>query len=342
MYKRIFGLLCVLVSLLLLTGLTGAVKDEVKAAWSEDFEDNSTGSWPANWSQSGNADSISTNHVVGSPTFEGSRALQLKGVPGSCWESLAYHDLGVSTQESFTISLEVKTTTDGTEGCHSNRGGIQLATKPDWTENSRGLLKFNTDGTLSNDLGGYQVGKWMEIRIKYERVDSNTVKLSYWIDGDKKGTKTMDARDFENDLTYLGLTSGDFTIYYDDIEVKTAEEKDCVTSDYLDLNTDKSGHQTDITVGPSANVTGEYQWDENLSAPEGSCTGCGCNIYYIAAFGGWNGENLIAGIQEDGYIDSVDPQKNKSRSFSFEAPSEPGTYKVYIQSAQAYSYPCMI
>ncbi|MBS3788613.1 hypothetical protein KGY79_10520 [Candidatus Bipolaricaulota bacterium] len=200
-------------------------KSEGKDLWADDFESYKTSSWPDNWYRSGNADSPQ-NKVVGGYSSSGSKSLKLKGVPGSCWESLAFHKLGVSTQQSFTVSLDVKTTRQGQEGCHGQRGGVQIATGPDWTKDSRGLISFRTDGSLPGDLGNYEVGEWIEVKIEYSRLGQEKVKLTYWIDGSRRGSKIVEAKGFEDELSYLGIKSGDFTIYYDDVEVRTKKRKE--------------------------------------------------------------------------------------------------------------------
>jgi len=228
-------------------------KTEVNAAtdsvlWSDGFESYPVGSFPSDWTQSGNAFDTSNNHVVASPVASGSKALKLKGVAGSCWEALAFHDLLASTTESLTISFDIYTTTEGSEGCHGKKnGGVILYTGPSWTYSGRTLITFTTEGKVLGsgiDLGTYTVGIWTHADIAFQRVNSDSVKLSYWINGEFKGSVTVDALSYEDDLTYLSIDSGDFTVYYDNIQLAVGDQipkKIAFYSDYKSIsNTTKT------------------------------------------------------------------------------------------------------
>lgn len=197
---------------------TGQAPTSTNVLLDEDFEGYATGSYPGSWRKNGNED----QKVVDSTAAEGSKSLRLKGSPGGCWEALANAPISLPDSGTVTFSGYVKPTSDGAVGCHDNkRGSIKLRTSADgWSSGSRTrLLKFHLDGTISGpgiDLGSYQVDEWNSFEVTYERSNSS-VQLSYVVNGESRGSTTRAVASYEDDLSYLCLTSGDFSIYYDDL-----------------------------------------------------------------------------------------------------------------------------
>ncbi len=238
--------------------------------WSDGFENYSLGEFPSDWIQSGNADDTSMNKVVDSPVASGSKALQLKGEPGGCWESVTYHDLVVSTTDSFRISLDIYPTTEGSAGCHGNKNGaIRLKNHSSWYpyESKRSLIQFNTDGEVYGSgisLGDYFVGEWNHLGIEYQRINNSHVNLSYWINDNFRGSVVDETFSYEDDLQYLGVYSGDFTSYYDNIVVSKGVNDTRVKQlafsfeddfESYDVGTYPSGDWVNIFSGDTAYIT---------------------------------------------------------------------------------------
>lgn len=194
---------------------------EGEAIWSEDFENYAAGEFPTAWTPSGNADAEG-NRVVASHSRSQSQAFRLKGQPGGCWAAIAYHPLQISTSEDFEISFAVRPTTEGSEGCHGHRARVHLKTKPEWNANGQGLLGFDTNGRLSWGNGKYDPGEWTEARVRYQR-NGDQVQLTYWLDGTRQGSRIIEEKDYESELAYVGLSSGDFTSYFDQVSVRRIE-----------------------------------------------------------------------------------------------------------------------
>jgi PKD repeat protein len=126
------------------------------------------------------------------------------------------------------ISFSIRPTTNGQVGCHDNNGAVKLNTETgSWSAGSGyGLVEFTPDGTVSGsgtDLGAYQIDAWNDITIRYAR-SGDEVTLTYFVNGERRGTTTRDARSFEDALSYLRVKSGDFTTQIDDVEIERVDD----------------------------------------------------------------------------------------------------------------------
>jgi hypothetical protein len=210
----IFGLL------ILNSGLSHAEDCPEPIIWVDDFESYTPGQFPSlDWSYTGNSNIT----VDDSKSVQGNQSLRIHGSVGGCWEAIPCRLLEVSTAEGFTIEFYMYIGSDHREGCHPWTGGAGLYTECDWTTGQGvPIVNFWYDGRIGSrigDLGTYEYDTWYKIKMKYEREDLSTVKLSYWIDDAFMGSQSVSAAPYEDDLLYLHYSSGDGTIWADDIEV---------------------------------------------------------------------------------------------------------------------------
>ena len=195
-----------------------------ESGWTDNFENYTAGTFPSNWVADGNATDISTNYVDNTHSYEGLSSLKLFGVIGYCWGALAYRPISVNAP--FEVELAVKNGDESTSGCHPNRAGIGLREGTSWVNPSRSFINFNKDGSIQSgggnvDLGTYSTLTWYTVKILYERPSASEVKLSYWINGNYKGSETLPAISDENQLTNLNLAAGEGTAWFDDIVVSS-------------------------------------------------------------------------------------------------------------------------
>lgn len=194
--------------------------------WSEGFEDYAVGSFPSTWTGSGNAPG-GGNYITDAESHSGAKALRLNGIYGGCWEALAHRFFDASFQigTSLIINYAVKIGSHG-DGCHGC-GKLVLHTAPHWTANSRCLIKFDRySDTIWGEIGAvgtYQYGVWYQIRVRYSWVSDSSIEVQYWLDGQDKGVASITPKPYESDFSYLTLTSGDGTTFYDDVSIEIGE-----------------------------------------------------------------------------------------------------------------------
>jgi PKD repeat protein len=239
----------------------------------EDFEDVSTGTIPNGWTKNGNDD----QEVVDTTAVSGDQSLRMKGSHGGCWEAIANRGIDVPDSGSMTVSLSMKPTTDGSSGCHGNKNGkLKLGTDDSsWSAGSgQSLLQFRSDGTVEagGSSGSYTVDEWNDVRATYERSDGS-VTQTVEINGRELSTKTRDVSDFEDDLSYLEIHSGDYTLYVDDVVVKDGAdgsnggENTAPTAEFTYKNpSPETGETITFDASDSSDSDGSienYEWDFN-------------------------------------------------------------------------------
>lgn len=153
----------------------------------DDFEEYSVGSFPENWSQSGN----SNQQVVSSPVASGAQALEMTGSYGGCWQALAHNEVvsEVPSDRTLVFSGHIHPTGTGGSGCHGNKNGnLGLQDSPSSAagrDHRRKLIQFRADGTVSGsglDLGSCRVGEYNSFEITYHWDSSTeTVEVSYTV-----------------------------------------------------------------------------------------------------------------------------------------------------------------
>ena len=200
-----------------------AVPPPQQDCWTDGFETYSPGVFPRPpWIPDGNAETNpSANYVDNSVSYEGANSLRIFGLINSCWGALAYRPLSVSPP--YEIELTVRNGNETTGGCHPDRVYIGLRKGFRWWNPARTLVEFMRNGTIrsssGNILGTYSTLTWYNLKIRYERPSPTEVQISYWIDGDFKGTEILPLRPEENNLTNLDLTVQEGTVWYDNVKV---------------------------------------------------------------------------------------------------------------------------
>ena len=162
------------------------------ADWTENFEGYPAGAPPGfPWTYSGSGDISVTNLIQ----CEGSQSLQFQGPVGGCWESIPCRPLEVSTSGIFSIEFCVYVSSNHVQGCHPWTGGAGLITECDWvTGASVPIIGFSYDGQMSSrigQMGDYSYDAWFRVKMKYERLNPSTARISYWIDNVFKGTQVF-------------------------------------------------------------------------------------------------------------------------------------------------------
>jgi hypothetical protein len=161
--------------------------------------------------------------------------LQLKGVYGGNWSAVAYRAVDLSS--SHTITFRVRNSDWGGTGRHRFNVAVDLMSGPDWAAGGRWLLFFGVDGkirtplhpsTVTNldlaggesvTLGDYDNLDWYDVQIWYKRTVNSTVVLSFTVNGTYVGAAETPYVPEEWDLAYIGLWSGDTTVWFDDVGV---------------------------------------------------------------------------------------------------------------------------
>ncbi len=201
-------------------------KTPISVGWSENFEDYSNGSFPSTWTPDGNATDNTQNYVDNSVQYSGDKSLHLFGTISGCWGALAYHPIEISPP--FEIEITVRNGDEALSGCHPARGEVGLRQGSSWTNLERRFISFN-DGVIyggSDDfiLGTFQSLSWYSIRVVYEQPDSNTIRLSYWLNNSFIGSQVLAAIDSETLLSNLQLVVQEGTAWFDDIIVKPTNQ----------------------------------------------------------------------------------------------------------------------
>jgi alpha-tubulin suppressor-like RCC1 family protein len=187
--------------------------------WSDDFESYAAGSWPSpNWANSGNTDgSITTSYYV-SP----SKSLRLYGVVGEFWGALAHRSLGTSAPFIAECHVRNGSETIPSSG-HQARADFDLHVGPSWTTGPRHLMSFHKDGymygPLGENLGPYEVNTWYPVRLKYEYPVAGQVRVSIWVNNQRRVVSTLTPASYESQLAYLGVTAQAGTVWYDNCRV---------------------------------------------------------------------------------------------------------------------------
>lgn len=195
-----------------------------QSPWTEDFESYSPGTWPPSWVADANATDLSLNYIDNSTASQGSQSLRLHGSLGETWSALAYHPLLLSAP--IEIELDVKNGDETLTGGHPDRAYIGLRKGTSWDNPLRMLVCFKGDGTIESGggnvtLGNYSTLTWYTVKIRYERIFSSQVKISYWINSVFKGYEILEPIEEEVQLDNLDLTSQEGTVWFDNVNVKT-------------------------------------------------------------------------------------------------------------------------
>ncbi|MEO0098578.1 MAG: FlgD immunoglobulin-like domain containing protein [candidate division WOR-3 bacterium] len=189
--------------------------------WEDGFESYPVGQFPnPPWIPSGNGNS-SDCYVDSTVRYAGVKSLKLYGVVGAFWGALAHRPL--QTSAPYLIEFMVR---NGSEQIppqgHQGRGGLSVRTGPDWTYPGRDFLSFHKNDTIygmRGPLQTYSTLTWYRVRVRYERPNPNSVRVTYWINDAMYGPFDDTAFSYENDLNYVDLTVGAGTAWFDEVKI---------------------------------------------------------------------------------------------------------------------------
>jgi len=204
------------------------------SSWKDSFESYTVNTFPSIWTADGNATDNSKNYVDNNYSYEGNQSLRLYGQIGYCWGALAYHPVNLSPP--FYITVYIRNGNEILSGCHPNRAGIGLREGTSWQNPDRGFMTFQQDGTITSggksvDLGSYESLKWYKIKVLYEVLANNQIKLSYWINDSYKGSEVLSSIDEEDKLTNLSLSVDEGNAWFDNVII--SQETDGVNDQHL-------------------------------------------------------------------------------------------------------------
>lgn len=237
--------------------------------WSDNFEsypphsvfDPNAAVWDV-WTHSGLKDTFVYTDRYHSPT----RSLKEHGILGDCGGSAAYRPIGGAAPIEIEVWMRNGTSTpQKLSGCHPVYGALELSTQPSWRGDHRGLVSFayEEDGS-GNPIfraygGGWEVGDtaprvflrtyepatWYKVRVRYEPLATNKVRLTYWIDDVQVAQQDVAKWPYENNLLYLGLWVGEGVAWHDDVTVYATE----IQATDTDLALSKSVNSTSVQPG---------------------------------------------------------------------------------------------
>jgi hypothetical protein len=190
--------------------------------WADGFETYPAGYFPGTpWQYTGNSNIRVDNSVA----CQATQSLGVHGTPGGCWEAIPCHPLGgANLPIGFEIEFCIMNGSNYMPGCHPWQGGLGMTTVCDWvTGMGVGILGTDYDrrmfGGRFGDLAPYEQDRWYHFRVRYVRINTDTVSMEYWIDGQWVAKQMGPAASYEDQLTAFNLSSGDGSVWYDDFVV---------------------------------------------------------------------------------------------------------------------------
>ncbi len=210
----------------------GSIAQEVgtiitNTGWYDDFENYSFGTFPDTyWSSSGNTDI----YVDSGEAAFGTKSVRLYGVVGGCWGALLHRQFEVDS--SYSIEFYTRIGNEELSGCHPKRAVISFNTGPSWETENRLLISFDGDGKIRGSvhttdgyegtvIGNYSIETWINVKLHYERLENDSIKMMYWINDTLKLSEILPSFPFESEFNYLSPQSGEGTAWFDDISVNS-------------------------------------------------------------------------------------------------------------------------
>jgi len=239
-------------------------------AWSDNFDTYPLGSFPTNWTASGNGGTTIVN-----TTYESKpQSVQMDGQVGGCWSALMHRQLNV--KPPFTIQMYVRNGNETLSGCHPQRAEPELQTGPSWTYPNRTLWDFNAKGQFI--VPGATTGPtfpeltWIKVGVSYEVVDATHVRMSYSLN-DQFYTSIVATQDtYESQLTWLSLQAAEGSAWFDNVSVTPGFliNPPCTLTDSPSYTATDSTLTMKFTVGNNTGGTVNWSGWLTYADPQGS------------------------------------------------------------------------
>ena len=208
---------------------TFTIKGNSNFAWEDGFEYYTPGAWPfVNWYRDGYANNVTWSYVDNVVFYAGSKSLRLYGLSGysnSYYMAYAHRSLEVLTTSGakFEVRMRVRNGDESIPAAgNQDRAMVYLRFLRYYSYPSRQLIRFNKDGNIyiSNArIRAYNATTWYNLRIRYERVNVNDVRITYWLNDVQIHQDNLPATAQENTYNYLTIASGAGTAWFDDIKI---------------------------------------------------------------------------------------------------------------------------
>lgn len=206
-----------------------AQTEEAEVLFQTDFEDTSPETYPNGWIKAGSRGQTVVDYDA---AVSGNQVLAMLGKSGGCWEALSDRPLEMEDEDILEFTFHIQPTPEGSKGCHEYRGGATLRTATGHWDAGSGVRLFDCSvggvfgggsivGPGGEHIADYSPGEWTEISVVYDRSSPSEIIQKYWVNGDHQATIRREPKSFEEDLSYLRLSSGDFLVLWDDIRVST-------------------------------------------------------------------------------------------------------------------------
>lgn len=169
-----------------------------------------------------------SQEVVASTAASGEQSYKMQGNHGECWMAMARFPLSADFRPSDIGVIEgAYRVKGGEEGCHSGSGKIKLITAASTEEfgpERETLLQFHPNGkvtTMDTEVGTFDPDDWVTFDIEYARnSERGEVIYKCRIGSNERYSVTRPERVYENDLSAIELTSGDYTVFWDDLAIR--------------------------------------------------------------------------------------------------------------------------
>ena len=233
--------------------------DEV--LFEQDFSSVSAGSVPESFALAGN----NSQQVTEGTAASGTKSYQMNGSYGGCWEAIARRSMTVADEMTVSGSYRLE---NGEVGCHDNKAGaigLKTVASGSWSDGSGvRLLQFTPDGTVVSQgetVGSFSRQEWADFEVEYVRDrEAGTVTYNCQINDGDRVSVTRDAADHEDDLSALQLTSGDFTVFWDEFQISEGVESEDDAAEYelsvQSVTPNPAAPKADVTVSVQVTNTG--------------------------------------------------------------------------------------
>jgi len=121
------------------------------------------------------------------------------------------------------VEVAVRNGDESLSGCNPHRGVVGLRKGTSWSNPLREFVKFSGDGKIFGgggaQLGTYTTNAWYLVKVRYEKLSSTEVRLSYWINNVSSGSETLSTIADEDNLDHFELGALEGSVWFDKITI---------------------------------------------------------------------------------------------------------------------------